>query len=115
MLGDFLLSYPEERSFDVQGESELLQSRAKSNDEVMLLAIVDNKIVATAGISAVGHKYKVKHRAEFGIDVAKAYWAFGIGKALMKACVECARSADTSNWNSTLLRIMKEQFLCTKV
>lgn len=68
---DYLLSYPGENSFDVNGESEFLQKKEESDNEIMLLAVLDNKIVATAGIDAVGKKFKVKHRAEFGIDVAK--------------------------------------------
>ena len=59
----------------------------------MLLAVVNDKTVATAGISAVGNKYKVRHRAEFGVDVIKEYWGLGIGKSIMKACVQCARNA----------------------
>lgn len=88
---DFLLSYPEEHSFDANSESEFLQKRAESDREVMLLAAVDDVIVATAGVSEVGNKFKVRHRAEFGIDVAKDYWGLGIGKALMNACIECAK------------------------
>ena len=53
----------------------------------------NDRIVATAGISAVGNKYKVRHRAEFGIDVVKKYWGLGIGKKMMKACVQCAQNA----------------------
>ena len=90
---DYLLSYPEEHNFDVKCESEFLQKRAESDNEVMLLAVVNDKTVATAGISAVGNKYKVRHRAEFGIDVIKEYWGLGIGKSIMKACVQCARNA----------------------
>ena len=33
--------------------------------------MVDNVVAGTAGIEAVGTKYKVKHRAELGISVAK--------------------------------------------
>ena len=47
----------------------------------------------TAGIDAVGAKYKVKHRAEFGISILKEYWGFGIGRALINACVQCAKEA----------------------
>lgn len=90
---DYLLSYPEEHNFDVKCESEFLQKRAESDNEVMLLAVVNDKTVATAGISAVGNKYKVRHRAEFGVDVIKEYWGLGIGKSIMKACVQCARNA----------------------
>ena len=90
---DYLRSYPEEHSFDAKAESEFLQKRAESDREVMLLAVVDGKIVATAGVSALGNKYKIRHRAEFGIDVVKAYWGLGIGKRMMKACVQCAKAA----------------------
>lgn len=90
---DYLLSYPEEHSFDAKGESEFLKKREESNNEVMLIAVVDNKIVANAGISALGTKFKVRHRAEFGINVAKDYWGLGIGKVLMNACIECAKAA----------------------
>ena len=90
---DYLRSYPEEHRFDAKSESEFLQKRAESDHEVMLLAVVKDKIVATAGISAVGNKYKVKHRAEFGIDVVKEYWGLGIGKTMIKACVQCAKNA----------------------
>lgn len=33
------------------------------------------------------------HRAEFGISVLKKYWGLGIGRALMEACIQCARDA----------------------
>ena len=53
-----MLSYPEEHCFDTKSESEFLQARAESDREVMLLAVVNDKIVATAGISAVGKSIK---------------------------------------------------------
>ena len=41
----------------------------------------------------MGTRYKVAHRAEFGISVRKAYWGLGIGRSLMEACTQCARDA----------------------
>lgn len=90
---DYLLTYPDEDSFTVQQESRYLQEKAASENEIELLAVVDGTIVGTAGIEAVGKKYKVRHRAEFGISIAKEYWGLGIGQALMEACIECARVA----------------------
>ena len=55
--------------------------------------MVNGVVVGTAGIEAVGTKYKVRHRAELGISVAKEFWGLGIGCALMDACIECARQA----------------------
>ena len=58
-----------------------------------LVAEVDGKIAGTAGVESVGEKYKVKHRAEFGIGILKEYWGLGLGKALTKACIQCAKAA----------------------
>ena len=49
--------------------------------------------MGTAGIERHGEKYKVKHRADFGISVLKEYWGLGIGRSLTKACIECAKTA----------------------
>lgn len=90
---DYLLAYSDEHAFDVEGESEFLKKREESDNEIMLLAVVDGKIVANAGISGMGNKDKIRHRAEFGISVLKEYWGLGIGRNLMNVCVECAKKA----------------------
>ena len=90
---DFLLSYPEENSFDVLQEEKFLLEKEASPDEIELCAVVDGRIVGTAGVEAVGRKKKVKHRAEFGLSIEKAYWGLGIGRALTEACIECAKKA----------------------
>ena len=90
---DYLLSYPDENSYDSEQEARFLEEKANSPNETEIIALVDGKIVGTSGIEAVGKKYKVKHRAEFGISVLKAYWGLGVGKALTKACIQCAKEA----------------------
>lgn len=90
---DYLLSYADEHSFDVIQESQFLKEKSESRNEIQIVAVVDNAIVGTAGISAIGAKYKVRHRAEFGISIAKEFWGLGIGQALTTACIECARAA----------------------
>ncbi len=90
---DWLLSYPEENSKNVEQEGDFLQSLTDGESGIEVIAEIDGKIVGTAGIDAIGEKYKVRHRAEFGIGVDKNYWRLGIGRALTEACVECARKA----------------------
>lgn len=90
---DYLLSYPDENSFDAAQEGRFLKEKAGSENEIEILAVVDDAVVGTAGISAVGRKYKVRHRAEFGVSVAKEYWGLGIGQALLEACIDCAKAA----------------------
>lgn len=90
---DFLLSYPDEINFSVEEKEKFLEDKEKSHSEIQICAIVDDRIVGLAGISAVGSKDKVKHRAEFGISIEKAYYGLGIGTALTKACIDCAKTA----------------------
>ena len=60
---DYLLSYPDENSFDPEQEAQFLEEKTN------------------------------RHRAEFGISVLKEYWGLGLGKALTRACIECAGEA----------------------
>lgn len=93
---DWLLSYPDENSYDAEQEAVFLQAKTDSPDEIEILAEIDGKVVGTAGIDRVGIKDKVKHRAEIGISVDKDFWGLGIGRALIRACIECAKEAGYS-------------------
>jgi len=93
---DYLLSYSDERTFTPEKESLFLKDKAESSNEIELIAIIDGKIAGTAGIDAVGTRYKVKHRAEFGISILKEYWGLGIGRVLTKACIKSAKNAGYS-------------------
>ena len=90
---DFLLTYPEENSFTVEQEAAFLKARSESADAIEIAAFIDGKIVGTAGFEPVGDKEKLRHRADYGIAVEKAFWGRGIGKALTLACIECAKEA----------------------
>ena len=90
---DYLLSYPEENSMDPEQEAHFLQEKTESGNEIELVAEVDGQIVGTAGIEQAGAKEKVRHRAELGINVDQAYWGLGIGRALIAACIACAKQA----------------------
>lgn len=90
---DYMLSYPDENSFNAEQEADFLKEKADSANEIEIVAIVDGEIVGSAGIEAIGAKYKVRHRADLGIGISKDYWGLGLGKALMNACIECAKEA----------------------
>lgn len=78
---DYLLSYPDENSYDPEQEAQFLAKKAESPNEIELVAIMDGKIAGMAGIEAVGSKYKVKHRAEFGISVPEGILGARPGKS----------------------------------
>ena len=90
---DYLLTYPDENKFDAAQESQFLKKKADSENEIEMVAMVNGAVIGTAGIQAVGMKYKVRHRGEFGMSVLKEFWGLGIGRALMASCIECAKAA----------------------
>ena len=90
---DYLLSYPDENSYDPEQEGRFLEEKTNSPNEIEILAFVDGRVAGMAGIEAVGTKYKVKHRAELGISILRDYWGLGLGKALTETCIQCARDA----------------------
>ena len=73
--------------------AQILKEKAMSPNEIEIIAEIDGRVVGSAGIERVGHKDKVKHRAEFGISVDKDCWGLGVGRALTRACIECAKTA----------------------
>ena len=93
---DYLLSYPDEQSVDYEQEARSLEETEHSCNEVELVAIIDGRIVGSAGVSAVRSRRKVAHRARFGISILKEYWGMGIGRALMEVSIDCARQAGYS-------------------
>lgn len=90
---DYLLSYPDEQSLDDEQEARSLAETERSDNEVELVAVVDGRIVGSAGVTAVGGRRKLAHRARFGISVLKDYWGMGIGRVVMEASIDCARRA----------------------
>ncbi|MBR5419856.1 MAG: GNAT family N-acetyltransferase [Lachnospiraceae bacterium] len=93
---DYLLSYPDENSYDPEQEAQFLEEKTNSSNEIELVAVIDGKVAGTAGIEAMGKKYKMKHRAELGISILKEYWGLGLGRILTSACIQCARKAGYS-------------------
>lgn len=90
---DYLLTYPDESTLTAEGEADYLQKLEESENAAELCAIVDGKLVGSAGIEPLGTAEKMRHRAEFGVSIEKAYWGQGIGRALTSACIAVAKEA----------------------
>ena len=90
---EFLTTYPEEVTYTLEQEEAYLKQKEESDRDGALLAEVDGKIVGTAGVDSLNAAEKTRHRAHFGISIAKAWWGLGIGRALAEACIEWARKA----------------------
>ena len=93
---DWLLTYAEENSFTEESEAVFLKGKTESENEIEIIADISGTIAGMAGIEQYGKHEKIKHRAEFGISIDRAYWGLGIGRALTEACIECAKTAGYS-------------------
>ena len=71
-------------------------AEAEREKEAEIVAILEGKVIGTAGVDPVGRGMKISHRAEFGVSILKAYWGLGIGRALSEASIECAKRAGYS-------------------
>ena len=70
---DYLSAYPDESSLTAEEEAAFLKEKAESPDEIELLAELDGNLAGIAGISRVGRREKVRHRAMFGISVDRDF------------------------------------------
>ena len=70
---DYLLSYPDEITYTAEEEGEYLKKKAESDNEIEILAIVDGRVVGTAGIEARSPREKLRHRCDFGVCITTRF------------------------------------------
>lgn len=87
---NFLLRYPEEVTMTIEEERDFLNSIRENPRGLMICAFIGDKLVGTTNINAIGERFKISHRAAFGIAVLKEAWHLGIGKALITEILKFA-------------------------
>ena len=88
---EYLLRYPDEVSFTVEGECEILGRILDDPSSVMMVAIVDGKVAGNCSINGIGSKRKILHRCSMAIALYRAYWHLGIGTAMIEYLTELAK------------------------
>ncbi len=89
---EFILRYPEEcGKYTSEGEKALFDRINASDNEAMLVCLVDGKV---AGNCQIGWKkgMKTKHRAAVAIALTKAYWNQGIGTRMFEELIRIAEA-----------------------
>ncbi len=76
-------------SCTVEEEAALIKETEGSQDELMLVAKDNGKIVGDASLSRLPRR--MKHRGDFGIAVLKDYWNMGIGGRLLREVISFAK------------------------
>ena len=87
----FLLRYPDEVTYTLESEREILGNLLESNNSVMMVAVVDGEVAGNCSINGLGNKRKILHRCGLAIALKKEFWNLGIGTAMIEYLAELAK------------------------
>ena len=88
----FLIRYPDEINFTLEGEKEIINRTLESSDSVWFTVFDGDKVAGNCAIGAKSDKYKMKHRCDVAIALAQAYCDTGLGSMLFERAIEKAKS-----------------------
>ena len=87
----WLLRYPDEVSYTLESEQEILNRLLDDPGTVMMAAVVDGKVAGNSSINSIGSKRKIRHRCSLAIALYREYWDLGIGTAMIGYLTELAK------------------------
>ena len=87
---EYLLRYPDEVSFTIESEKEILGRLLDDKQSVMMVAVVDGKVAGNCSINGIGNKRKICHRCSMAVALYRDYWGLGIGSAMINYLCELA-------------------------
>lgn len=89
---EFILRYPEEcGKYTYEGEKALFDRINASDNEAMLVCIVDGKVAGNCQI-AWKTGLKTRHRASVAIALLKEFWNQGIGTRMFEEMIRIAEA-----------------------
>lgn len=81
------------KSMSVERERAFIEKFGQNASDVMFVGESGGKIVALSSLQTFGRK-RIAHRADLAISVDKDYWGQKIGKRLMSAMIDFAKTSD---------------------
>lgn len=100
---DFLVRYPDEVTMSLQQEEEFLARQEAQGRELLMGAFLNGDLAATGGFYQAEPYDRHRHRAAFAVAVKAVYHRLGIGRALLEASVEAAKSVGYEQLELTVL------------
>ena len=88
---DYLTFGAGEFELTVEQEAAFLQTCLDSANQLYLLALIDDVIVATATIGARSRP-RIKHRGTLGMSVRRSFRGLGLGAAILEQATQWARA-----------------------
>lgn len=89
---DFLTFGQGEFEMSIEQEEQFLDSIARQNNALFIIAEIDSKIIGTASFSG-GARPRISHIGELSVSVLKEYWGNGIGTELVKYIIDWCKNS----------------------
>lgn len=89
---DYLVMDEDGMELDVVDLSYQLAALYESSNNILLTAILDERIIGIASVKA-DHKYRVSHIGEVGISIMKEYWGLGLGSLMLEELIDWAKAS----------------------
>lgn len=83
---DYILAYPEDIHYTVEGEERFIEGSLQNEDQLLLVAEIDGKIVGDCQIDRM-RMLKNRHRGVIGIGMIKDVWNQGIGTEMFREMI----------------------------
>lgn len=87
---DFLIMDEAGLAMDAIDLSYHLERIFESDNNILFITTIDEKIVGTASIKAESNQ-RICHIGEIGISILETYWGFGLGTLMLEELVEWAK------------------------
>ncbi len=88
---EYLLRNPDEVTYTLDEEREILARLYEDPACVMMAAVVDGRVAGNCSVSGIGTKRKIRHRCSMAIALYREFWNLGIGTAMIGYLTELAQ------------------------
>ncbi|MBR4528651.1 MAG: GNAT family N-acetyltransferase [Lachnospiraceae bacterium] len=87
----YLIRYPEEISFTLEQEHQIIGDILRSEDSAWLTVFDGDRAVGNCSISRCSGQLKVRHRCNLAIALEQAYCGLGLGTKLLSKARDTAK------------------------
>ena len=87
----FMARYPEEIVRPVETEAEILDKICEDEEEFMIAAFWEGRLIGCCSVQRMGAHIKTRHRGGFGISIQQSFCNAGLGGMMMEEMLETVK------------------------
>lgn len=101
----YLIREPEEITITEEREKQFIQARNDDERELLLVAFIDGRHIGNCSLMRIAPYKRYSHRCSVAIALYQEYCGYGIGKTMLQAVLDAAKSA---GYEQAELEVMAE-------